>query len=82
MREIHKIISERVRFLCKEKNVSYYQLAYRSTVPMTTLSHIIEGSTKNSGISTIVKICDGLGVSLSEFFDTEEFSGLSKETEK
>lgn len=40
---------------------------------MTTLMNIVEGNTQNPGIFNIMKICDGLGVSLKEFFDTKEF---------
>ncbi|MBQ8626357.1 MAG: helix-turn-helix transcriptional regulator, partial [Agathobacter sp.] len=61
------------------KGMSYYTLSYRSTVPLTTLLHILDGSTKNPGILTIIKLCDGLGISLQEFFDTEEFSSMGKE---
>lgn len=40
---------------------------------MTTLIHIMDGNTQNPGILTIMKICDGLGISMKYFFDTEEF---------
>ena len=63
----------RIKQLCMEKGMSYYTLSYKSTIPLTTLLHITEGSTKNPGIYTIMKICDGLDVSLKEFFDTDEF---------
>lgn len=79
MKDTQKILAKRINSLCKKKGMNYYALSYRSTVPLTTLLHILDGSTKNPGILTIIKICDGLGVSMSEFFDTEEFSNMGKE---
>ncbi len=68
------ILVERINNLCKEKRMTYYALSYASTVPMTTLMHIVDKSTVNPGILTIGKICDGLGITLKEFFDIPEFS--------
>ena len=72
-KKAQKILLARIDELCKEKGISYYVLSYKSTIPLSTLSHIMDGSTKNPGVFTLMKICDGLGVSLQEFFDTEEF---------
>ena len=68
-----KILIDRIDKLCKERNYSYYTLSYKASIPLTTLIHIMEGDSKNPGIFTIMKICDGLGVSLTDFFDTDEF---------
>lgn len=72
-KEMREILVDRVEQICKEKGISYYKLSYKSTIPMTTLMHIMDGSTQNPGILTIMKICDGLEVTLKEFFDTPEF---------
>lgn len=72
------MLVERINNLCKEKQLSYYALSYRSAVPITTLMHIIDKSTVNPGIVTIGKICDGLGITIKEFFDAPEFEGLEK----
>ena len=67
------VLRGRIEQLCKEKGMSYYTLSYKSTIPLTTLLHITEGSTKNPGIYTIMKICDGLDISMKDFFDTKAF---------
>ena len=72
-KKAQKILVERIDELCKEKDMSYYALSYKATIPLSTLIHIMDETTKNPGIFTIMKICDGLGVSLPEFFDTQEF---------
>lgn len=74
MRYQQKILANRINDLCKKQNMSYYLLSYKSTVPLTTLLHIVDGSTKNPGILTVIKICEGLNISIKDFFDTEEFS--------
>lgn len=74
-----QIVANRIDNLCKEKGISYYSLAYKSTVPLTTLLHIVDGSTKNPGIFTIIKICDGLEMTLKDFFDTDDFLQVLKE---
>lgn len=80
MKKEQKILIKRINDLCKEKGITYYTLSYKSSVPLTTLSHILSGESKNPGIFTITKICDGLDVSLKEFFDTDEFEAMLKET--
>lgn len=71
-----RILINRIEFFCKTRNISYYALSYRSAVPLTTILHILDGSTKNPGIFTIAKICDGLQITLKEFFDAEEFKDI------
>lgn len=76
---MRKVLQDRIQQLCKEKNISYYTLAYKSSIPMSTLINIIEGTSKNPGIFTIMKICDGLEVTMKEFFDTKEFENAIEE---
>lgn len=73
------MLIQRINNLCKERRLSYYALAYRSAVPLTTLMHILDKSTKNPGVLTIGKLCDGLDITLKEFFDSGEFTGIEKE---
>lgn len=79
-KKAQEILLARINELCKEKGISYYGLSYRATIPMTTLVHIMSGTTKNPGIITVMKICDGLGVSMKEFFDVESFQEALIET--
>lgn len=80
MRE-QEILSKRIQELCKEKEMSYYILSYRASIPMTTLMHIIDCSTRNPGLFTISKICSGLDVTLHEFFNTKEFDNVGYEVD-
>lgn len=76
-----QFLSNRIQYYCQKRGLTYYRLAYRSAVPLTTLLHIIDCSTKNPGIFTLIKICNGLGVSMTEFFSAEEFQDLSEDAE-
>lgn len=70
------MLVERINNLCKERRMSYYALSYESAVPITTLMHIVDKTTKNPGVLTIGKLCDGLGITLKDFFDSPEFAGM------
>jgi len=74
-------LSERINFLRQKEGISYYKLSYRSAVPITTLMHIIDCSTKNPGIFTIIKICSGLNITVKDFFDAEVFANVEYEPE-
>jgi transcriptional regulator with XRE-family HTH domain len=76
-----KVLADRIRYFCQQKRMSYYALAYRSTVPLTTIMHIMNCSTKNPGIFTLAKICNGLDITVKEFFDSEEFKYMEFEVE-
>ena len=55
------------------------QLANEAGVPPSSLKNILYGKSRNPGVVTLKTLCDGLGVSLTEFFDTEIFKTLEQE---
>lgn len=75
----HNLLVNRINDLCREKGMTYYSLSYQSAVPLTTLLHIMDGSTKNPGFYTITKICDGFGISMAEFVDVKEFQEVERD---
>ena len=72
-------VKARILRLCGERKMSLHRLAVESGVSPSTLKNIVYGKSKNPGIVTIKMLCDGLGVTLTEFFDTEEFRSLEQE---
>ena len=70
---------ERIEELEYQKGVNYCQLASISGIPYSTMKSIIYYQSKNPSITTIKKICDGLGITITEFFDTETFRNLEQE---
>lgn len=79
MNKQQQALVNRLNELCKEKHISYYKLSYKADVPLSTLVHIREGHSKNPGLFTIMKICDGLGITMKEFFDSDLFNEIEKE---
>lgn len=76
---ITNAVKKRFEELCYERNINFCQLASMSGVPYTTVKSIFYGQSKNPGISTIKKLCDGLEISITDFFDTEYFERLEQE---
>ena len=77
--DTRKYISLRIQKLCAEKGYNINSLARQSAVPPTTLKNIVHGGSKNPGIITLKLLCDGLGISLYDFFDSEEFRSTEQE---
>ena len=65
--------------LCNEKGISFCKLAGISGVPYTTVKSIMYGQSRNPGIATIKKLCDGLEITITEFFDTDYFRAMEQE---
>lgn len=74
-----EIVKNRIVELCNKKRWSYNALANFSGIPSSTLKNIISGKSENPGIVTIKKLCDGLDITLGEFFNTPEFDSLEQE---
>ena len=72
-------VASRIQTLCDEKEFNINSLARQSGIPPSTLKSIIYGNSKNPGIITIKLLCDGLGISLYDFFDAEEFRSTELE---
>lgn len=72
-------VKNRLIFLCGEKRITINKLATESGVAPSTIKNILYGKSTNPGIVTLKKLCDGLGISLIEFFNTEEFAALEQE---
>ena len=77
--DTYTTVKNRLLQLCAEKHLSIHKLAMDSAVPPSTIKNILYGKSKNPGIVTIKMLCDGMGISLLEFFDTEEFRTLEQE---
>ena len=72
-------VKKRFDELCYQKGLNYCKLASMAGVPYTTVKSIFYNQSKNPGITTIKKLCDGLGVTITEFFDADCFKNLEQE---
>ena len=76
---IGEAVKLRIIDLCKKNGISVNKLATESGITQSTLSNIISGRNNSTTISTIKKICDGLAITIQEFFDSELFDNLEQE---
>lgn len=77
--KIQEAVVRRIYELCREKGLTPNALSYKAGVPQSTIKSITNGESLNTGIVTIKKICDGLDISIVEFFDTDYFINLEQE---
>lgn len=59
--------------------MSIYKLAVESAVAPSTIKNILYGKSQNPGIVTLKMLCDGFGITLTDFFNTEDFATLGQE---
>lgn len=69
----------RLQEICAENNITYNDLANRSGITPSTIYSMMDQSRRDISIITIKKICDGLEITLSDFFDSKIFDELEPE---
>ena len=72
-------IAKRILQLCEQHRIAINALAGISGISPSTVYSILNEKSQNPGAVTIKKLCDGLGITLAEFFDTPEFNTLEQE---
>ena len=79
--DIGEAVKERILELCREENISINKLCSMSGVTQSTVNNIVSGRNRSATISTIKKLCDGLNMSLGEFFSCPLFDDLEQESQ-
>lgn len=72
-------VRNRILQLCGERNISINKLANLCALPPSSVKNILYGKSVNPKLLTIKMICDGLDITLAEFFDTQDFNSLEPE---
>ncbi len=72
-------VAKRILDLCNERQITVNKLSTISAVTQSTVSDIVNNRAKNVGIVTIKKLCDGLEISICDFFDTNYFRNMEQE---
>ncbi|MCL2564286.1 MAG: helix-turn-helix transcriptional regulator [Defluviitaleaceae bacterium] len=73
------VVRNRILQLCNEHNLTINKLATLSALPPSSVKNILYGKSKDPKLMTIKKICDGLEITLGEFFSTTEFDSLEQD---
>lgn len=77
--KVNEAVSTKLVNICKERNISINKLATISCLTQSTVENIVNCNSKNPKLLTIVRICDGLNITLKDFFDDKIFTGLDRE---
>ena len=76
---LDQAVKNRILQLCGERDISINRLATLCALPPSSVKNILYGKSQNPKLLTIKLICDGLGITLGEFFATPEFDALEQE---
>jgi len=72
-------IVKRFQQLCQERNIKYNELATLSGVTPSTVYSMMDNRRKDISAVTVKKLCDGLDISISDFFNDPLFEYLEQE---
>lgn len=72
-------IQIRILQLCQEYDLTLNGLSTICGVTQSTLNNIVSGRNNSTNVSTLQKICDGLGINLCVFFDSDLFRNIEQE---
>ena len=76
---VKDIVAERFKEICNERNISLNELATRSGVTPSTAYSMMDKNRRDISVITVKKFCDGLDITLGEFFSTPAFDNLEQE---
>lgn len=77
--KIGEALRLRILELCREKDLSVNALSMQCGITQSTLSNIVNGRNQSATVSTVKKLCDGLEISIVEFFQSPLFENLEQE---
>ncbi len=76
---VKEATAKRIEYLCKERGIAYNALANICGLTPSTIYSIFDLKRKDISLSTVKKICDGLEITLGEFFTHKLFEELEQE---
>ena len=76
---VGEAVRKRILQLCDERDISINKLSSLSGVTQSTVYNIVRGRNNSATVSTVKKLCDGLGITIEEFFHSDIFAGLEQE---
>lgn len=77
--ELVEAVRSRILGICGERELTINKLATMAGLPPSSLKNILYGKSLNPKLATIKMLCDGLDMTLGEFFSTEAFDRLEQE---
>ncbi|MGI6005203.1 MAG: helix-turn-helix domain-containing protein [Christensenellales bacterium] len=77
--QIKEAIVLRLQQLCEKQDITYNAMAMRAGVTPSTVYSMMDRRRKDLSVVTLKKLCDGLDISIRDFFDDELFKELEQE---
>ena len=77
--EVKYAVANRFKELCNERGIRYNELANIAGVTPSTVYSMMDTRRRDISVVTVKKLCDGLEITLGEFFSTPEFDALEQE---
>lgn len=77
--KLSRAISKKISKICAEKNITPNKLANICCLTQSTIQNLIAEKSNNPKLLTIIRICEGLNISVKDFFDDELFSAIERE---
>ena len=78
---VGEAVTARIIQLCQERNITINKLCALSGVTQSTVNNVISVRNHSPTVATIHKLCDGLGITIDEFFHSEYFQTLEQDSE-
>lgn len=79
--KIGEAVRERIKGLCAEHDITINKLAIISGITQSTLNNIVSGRNNSTTVATVQKICDGLDITILDFFNDDIFGDIESEIE-
>ena len=76
---VQDAVAERFRQICKERNIKPNELANRAGITPSSVYSMLDPKRREVSVNLVKKLCDGLDMTLGEFFSAPEFDGLEQE---
>ena len=76
---IGEAVKERILELCREHHITVNRLSTMCGITQSTLNNIVSGRNHSTTVATVKKICDGLDITIGQFFDSDKFGDLEQE---
>ncbi len=76
---VGEAVRNRIFELCEQRGLSINKLSTISGVTQSTVNNIVSGRNNSTTVATVQKLCDGLEISISEFFQSPWFENLDQE---
>ena len=74
-------VAKRIQGLCAEHDLAINALATQAGISPSTVYSILNTKSQNPGVVTLQKLCDGIGITLREFFDDDLFEHIEPEVQ-